>query len=186
MTRNPYAKTVKMFSKVDQLIINRDGEEIYISDSHMIIKMHIAAYDAFFRPASGNFIELNDGEKATKNGNMRMTEKVENGFNLVKFFQDFKNDGATELVNTSPFLMEYARDGKKKEYQRMLTGSGYYVSINEDFYQIAEEIGFTTFYGKGNSVSAIYAEAGNNGILILPIRADQQTIDNFVNIGRVK
>lgn len=70
MAKNPYSKSVKMFSKVEQLIINRDGEEIYLSDSHMIIKMHIAAYDAFFRPASGNFIELADGEKAVRNGNM--------------------------------------------------------------------------------------------------------------------
>lgn len=183
MAKNPYAKTVKMFSKVDQLIINRDGEEIYIADSHMIIKMHIAAYDAFFRPASGNFIELNDGEKAFKNQNMRITEKTENGFNPVKFFQEFRTE-ATEMVNASPFLMEYTRDGKKKEYQRMLTGSGYYVSVNNDFFQIAEEIGFTTFYGKGNSISAVYAEAGNNGVLILPIRYDQQTLDNFISAGR--
>ena len=183
MAKNPYSKSVKMFSKVDQLIINRDGEEIYISDAHMIIKMHIAAYDAFFRPASGCFIELNDGEKAVRNGNMRMTEKTENGFNLVKFFQEFRTE-ATEVVSASPFLMEYTRDGKKKEYQRMLPGSGYYVSVNNDFFQIAEEIGFTTFYGKGNSVSAVYAEAGNNGVFILPIRYNQQTLDDFISVGK--
>lgn len=183
MSRNPYSKSVKMFSKCESLIINRDGEEIYISDSHMIIKIHIAAYDAFFRPASGCFIELNDGEKAVKNQNMRMTEKTENGFNLVKFFQEFRTE-ATEMVNASPFLMEYTRDGKKKEYQRMLTGSGYYVSVNNDFFQIAEEIGFTTFYGKGNSISAVYAEAGNNGVFILPIRYNQQTLDDFISVGR--
>lgn len=183
MAKNPYSKSVKMFSKCETLIINRDGEEIYISDGHMIIKMHIAAYDAFFRPASGKFIELNDGEKAVRNGNMRMTEKTENGFNLVKFFQDFRME-AGEMVNASPFLMEYTRDGKKKEYQRMLTGSGYYVSINEEFYQIAEEIGFTTFYGKGNSVSAVCAEAGNNGVLILPIRFNQETLENFISVTK--
>lgn len=183
MSKNPYSKTVKMFSKSESLYINRDGEEIYISEGHFIVKMHVAAYDAFFRPVSGLFLELADGEKATKNGNMRMTEKIENGFDLVKFFNDFKYDGATELVNASPFLMEYSRDGKKKEYQRMLTGSGYYVSINNDFYQVAEEIGFTSFFGKGNSVSAVYAEAGNNGILILPIRLNQQELESFISAG---
>lgn len=183
MAKNPYAKTVKLFSKAEDLYITRKGEAIFISEGHIIVEMHIAAYDAFFRPASGQFIELEDGENASRRGNITICEKSEAAPNMADIFSKFGEE-AIETVAVSPFLMEYSRDGKKKEYQRMLTGNGYYVAIDEAFYTVAEEIGFASFRGKGNSISAVFAESGNNGIMILPIRADQQKIESFVNVTK--
>lgn len=182
-TRNPYAKTVKFFQKVSDLYISRNGEEVFLSEGHMIVKMHVAAYDAFFRPVSGQFVNLENGEKAAKRGNMTMPEKSGTAPDLEKLFSGFRAE-AKKPVSVSPFLMEYSKDGKKKEYQRMLTGIGYYVSIQETFYSIAEEIGFRSFTNKGNSISGVFAESGNNGIVILPIKADQQKIDSFVNVTK--
>lgn len=187
MSRNPYTKTVKLFSKAESLFITRHDDDIYITEGHIIVKMHIAAYNAFFRPTSGIFIELENNETAIKNNTMAIAEKNNGGFNVYKAFEETKKyEYECQKVHSSPFLMEYSTGGKKNQLQRMLTGSNYYVNINNDFYMVSEEIGFNEFYNKGNSISPVWNEAGNNGILILPIRADQQTIDNFVNIGRVK
>lgn len=184
MAKNPYAKTVKLFSKAEDLYISRKGEAVFISEGHVIVEMHIAAYDAFFRPASGQFIELEDGEKASRRGNMALPEKNAAAPDVGERFNKFEEE-STESVTASPFLMEYSPDGKKKHYQRMLTGHNYYVAVDNDFYAVSEEIGFTSFRNKGNSVSAIFAKSGTyNGIVILPIRADQQKIESFVNVTK--
>lgn len=183
MAKNPYSKSVKLFSKSESLFIQRKDETVFISEGHIILKIHIAAYDAFFRPSSGQFIEMNDGDNAGRQGNMIIPEK-HSTFDIEKCYEGFKCE-AVESVSVSPFLMEYSKDGKKKLYQRMLCGRGYYVSISNDFYELAEESGFTSFANKGTSVSAVFAESGDyNGIAILPIRADQQKIESFVNVCR--
>lgn len=110
--RNPYAKTAKFFQKVSDLYISRTGEEVFLSEGHIIVKMHVAAYDAFSRPVSGQFVNLENGEKATKRGNMTMPEKSGTAPDLEKLFSGFRAE-AEKPVSVSPFLMEYSRDGKK-------------------------------------------------------------------------
>lgn len=99
---NPYTKAVKHFGKADVLIISRREDAIYICDSYMVMKMHIAAYDAFFRPASGQFIELADGEKAERRGNMTMPEKSKAAPDIGKIFEDAIKD-CFAPVHVSPF-----------------------------------------------------------------------------------
>lgn len=183
MSKNPFAKSVKLFSKSTDLYISRTGDCVYLSEGHIIHKMHVAAYDAFFRPVSGQFIELADGEKASRRGNMAMPEKNPAAPDMGDIFEKSVPD-ALNLVYASPFLMEYCADGKKKLLQRMFTGNSYYVAVNNDFYGIAEESGFSEYRNAGKSISPIVAESGDNGIMILPIRADQQKIDAFINACR--
>lgn len=181
---NPYTKAVKHFGKADVLIISRREDAIYICDSYMVMKMHVAAYDAFFRPASGQFIELADGEKAERRGNMTIPEKTAAAADIAKILEDCASS-SDYAVSVSPFLMEYSPDGKKARLQRMFTGSGYYVAIQEQFYQIAAESGFCEYRNGGKSVSPIVATSGPyNGICICPIKADQTKIDSFVNVVR--
>ena len=149
----------------------------------MIIKVPKVAYDLYFRPVSGQFVDLADGESASRRGNETIPEKIRLSVDMARVFEGFRSE-AYETISSTPFLMEYSPDGKKKALQRMLTGNNFYVCVNNDFYGIAEEIGLTTFQNKGTSISGIVAESGNYGIVILPIRADQQKIDDFVRIGR--
>ena len=184
MAKNPYAKSAKLFNKANDLFLTRDGDAIYISEGHIILKMHIAAYDAFFRPVSGQFIELADGEKAGRRGNMSMPEKSETAPDMGKIFEDATKD-CFAPVRVSPFLMEYSLDGKKKLLQRMFTGENYYIAINNDFWEVAEENGFSDFQNGGSFINPIMATSGPyNGIMILPIRADQMKIDAFINVGK--
>lgn len=184
MARNPYAKSAKLFNKAADLFLTRNGDAVYMSEGHIILKMHLAAYDAFFRPVSGQFIELADGEKASRRGNMAMPEKTPAAPDMGKIFEDATKD-CFASVHVSPFLMEYSIDGKKKLLQRMFTGENYYVAINNDFWEVAEENGFTDFQNAGSSIKPILATSGHyNGIMILPIRADQQKIDSFINVTK--
>lgn len=181
--KNPYAKTVKLFSKSNDLYIQRAEHVVYICDGHVILKLHVAAYDAFFCPASGQFIEMQDGEKAAKRGNMTLPEKNGNIFDMQKMFDDFK-EHACLPVTASPFLMEYTGPKGKNALQRMFTGNGYYIAINDAFYEVARENGFTIFWNDGKPVSPVVASSGDNGIVIMPIRLDQEKLDSFVNNGR--
>ena len=186
MAKNPYTKTVKLFSKAESLYIQRVEDAIFLSEGHIIVKIHIAAYDVFFRPASGQFIDMNDGEKAARIGNATMPEKSRDSFDISKCFDGFR-DISGEVVTASPFLMEYTPCSNKKQLLRMFCGRSYYVTVNNDFYAIAEECGFQYFSSKGDSISPVFAESGDyNGIAILPVRADQQKIDEFIQAGAVR
>lgn len=183
MARNPYGKATKLFVKASDLFVTRKEEEIFISEGHMIMKVPKVAYDLYFRPVSGQFVNLADGESANRRGNETIPEKNPASVDMARIFDSFRSE-ACETISPTPFLMEYSPDGKKKALQRMLTGNNFYVCVNNDFYGIAEEIGLTTFQNKGTSISGIIAESGSYGIVILPIRADQQKIDDFVRVGR--
>lgn len=183
MARNPYAKSVKLFSKADDLFISREKDVVYLSEGHIILKIHVAAYDAFFRPVSGQFIELSEGDAAARRGYMTMPEKNPDAPKIYQIIEKAFDDEMINPVFASPFIMEFSPDRKKKILHRMFTGNGYYVAINNDFWEVAEENGFSQFWNKGNSISGIISKSGDNGIFILPIRIDQQSLYDFIKAG---
>lgn len=180
--KNPYQKTAKFYSKAVNLHIQRSGDYISLCDGCSAIRVHVAAYDSFFRPVSGVFVPLADGEKAYKSQDDKIASITPRGIDIEKTISDFflKRSGS---VAVSPFLMEFSRYGKKKEYIRMFTGSGFYVGINENYYSIALENGFTSFESCGNgSRAAITAESWENKMIVLPINMNQEAIKEFVNV----
>lgn len=59
--KNPYQKTAEFYSKAVNLHIQRSGDYISLCDEHSTIRVHVAAYDSFFRPVSGVFVPIADG-----------------------------------------------------------------------------------------------------------------------------
>lgn len=180
--KNPYAKTVKLFSKAESLFIDRRGDTVFLCEGHIIVKLHVVAYDAFFRPASGQFLEMADGEKASRRGDTGMPEKSNAETDIAKLFEGMEAS-ATAPVHASPFLMEFTDMRGKNALQRMFTGDGYYIAINNAFYELAQESGLTEFWNAGSSIQPVVAHSGEyNGIAILPIRLNQEKIADFVNV----
>ena len=184
MAKNPFAKNAKLFAKSEQLYISRKNENVFLSDGHIIVRISVAAYDLYFRPVSGVFLSMEDGEKAEKRNNQALPEKLAFAFDVSKAFDEMKTK-TYEYVNASAFLMEYI-DNKKKILHRMLTGSGFYVSINNLYYELCEELNINTFKSEGKSTAPVIAETDfcNYGIAILPVRMNEQKIMDFVNVSR--
>ena len=183
--RKNFAKAIKVFGKSEQLYIARRESDVFLSEGHIIEKVSVYEYNEFFRPASGRFVELKDGEKVgSRDGGI--PEKA-NGLDIIRLWDEYEKN-STFLVNITPFLMEYSPDGKKKALQRMLTGNGYYVAINNNYYELYDEMddlpGF--FWNGGNSISGVFAQSENKGIVILPIRMNQKQFDNFIQAGMKK
>lgn len=177
MKKNTFKKTITFFKKSETLIIQKQDDIVYLCDGHIIVKIPEWTYNEI-RVNSGRFVEMTDNITMCTHNKGSIPEKTDN-INIAKLFNDCV-ENSTKEVRKTPFLMEY--DDGRKIFQRIFIGDNCYIAINNDFYEIAEEIGFAEYKGTGKSNNPICADTPYYGIEILPIVVSQDKIKELLSI----
>ena len=168
MARNIYKeieKAAKGLAKADQLLIQKDGEAVYVSEGHVIVKVPEGMYTQLFRTVSPRYTEMREDGTAEARGKKELPQMIPGGPDLRRCIPDQEGP----QVMASPFL--YELDGG--QLTRIFWGEDQKViAIKEEYYQLLkvfnEGRGWT---GKGPK-AAVCSEGFSYediGVLILPV-----------------
>lgn len=165
--KNMYKKHCDLFiksAKTTRVCLQRVENEYYITDGITALTVPAALYDNYIRPLNAIFIPLHDGETAAKHPDATFTEIVENGFNIKKTFEMYKD--TNEQVDVTPLL--YTAE-KNKILRVVQIGEHVHTYDNKFIEAAAEYLCDENFKACGGVHPILKAQSAYGGCLILPI-----------------
>lgn len=104
-TKNPYKKHAMVFVKNKErtIIVERTGDNIYISEGFSMLRIPYIYYEFYIRPLSPLFVALEDGQKATREGKSEIPTVGYSDGSLARIFD---NANATLDTTVTPFLYD--------------------------------------------------------------------------------
>lgn len=118
-------RAAKWLAKCDTLILQRDGEKIYICDGHILVKVNPGMYNAVFRIASPRFIDLKDGQTVRGNNKNELPTEC----TRYEFDKLIPTTGAP--LDITPYKVE---NTDKKDLRVCFTADGERVFLWEAYY----------------------------------------------------
>lgn len=166
-------KVARTIAKNDTLIIQRDGDNVYICNSYYIVKVPAALYEEAFRTVSPRFIELAT-DKVVRANNKNELPTVAVGLdvnNLLPRLYDF------EPAEMTPFAMDNS-DGKKL---RVFFSGENQIFVNDDFVQTLKVFASGQVYGKTCKTPIFTDFANDTAIMICPVNVQNYGKFQLVN-----
>lgn len=118
-------KAARFLAKCDTLILQREGESIYICDGNILVKVPAGVYNYCFRIASPRFIDIQDGQAVRANDKRELpTECGKYGFDKI-----IPATGAA--LDITPYKME---NTDNKDLRVCFTADGEKVFLREAYY----------------------------------------------------
>jgi len=174
-------KAAKYIAKMDSLLLHRDGENVYISDGHFLVKIQDCLYNTFFRPVSSRFIPLADGDRAgVQNNKKALPELNPKGANLQKCAPCVYESGYVEAVKV-PFKAE-SRDGK--DLNIFETGDEL-TYINSEYWQALQCLFTSDIYSKGRKFGIASNFDDMTAAFILPVNYQAASRFEIVNTEKL-
>ena len=119
-------KAAKWLAKCDTLILQRDGEKIYICDGHILVKVDQGMYNTVFRIASPRFIDLKDGQTVRANSKNELPTEC----TRYEFEKLIPTTGAP--LDITPYKLEVEQNNI--DLRICFTADGERVFINDLYY----------------------------------------------------
>lgn len=188
---NMAKQAAKFMTKAQRAIIEREGDNIYISDGYWCLKVPVMLYEARFRCISPLYVEMEqDGVKST--GGSAFNIPQGNGYQtgvLTGCWNSTQN-GITEnyhTVNISKFTLDVHNVcGKDGTARLCYCEDGTAIFLNTDFIGMVQNVSYERIESSGKRFNAVMFRDGGFEIeaLILPIRTDYVNVaDIFAGIG---
>lgn len=178
-----YEKAAKWIAKDENLFIQRDGDIIYVSNTHYLIKMYKALYDGAFRTVSPRFIDMvTDGTAGTRGDK--------------KALPVMSADGKPDFRTCIPDLFEYQQAYKtqfimdppveKCASTRLFAIGGNMAYVNEEYYKNLSTFGIGEWYGKNKKSPVLTDFSLDTAVMLLPVNINDYdfrftVIDTDVN-----
>ena len=178
---NKYAQFIKYFDKsADRLYVARFGEDIYISDGYILIKVNPLDYDISFRAEKPYYIAVEDGK-----GFMRFhsDDKLPELSNTPCRFDEIYNDAlkTKKTVRFSPNVTKYQVKGKTQHIELVFLGDDDVMGVQEKYVDLFDSITdmSTGWVGKDR----LNPVAKENVGVILPIRVDASVFADMTEMS---
>lgn len=164
-----YEKAAKFIAKDENLFIQRDGNIIYVSNTHYLIKMYKALYDGAFRTVSPRFIDmLKDGTAGIRGDKKALPVMSPDGKpdfrtcvpNLYEYQEAYKTQ----------FVMDMPTTGGASTRLFAIDGSMAY--INEEYYKNLSAFGIGEWYGKNKKSPVLTDFNLDTAIMLLPVNVN--------------
>lgn len=169
-------KSAKYLAKCDTLILQRDGEKIYISDGHILVKVNTGMYNAVFRIASPRFIDLQDGQSVRANNKRELpTECGKYGFDKM-----IPADGIP--VEVTPYKIEVEENNL--DLRVCFTADGEKVFLNDGYYTNLKCFNPSGVWF-GNNYKTPVMSSFNNDIAVMILPVNRNGIDCKYDIYNV-
>ena len=151
----------KFIAKCDTLILQRDGEKVYICEGHILVKVNIGIYNAAFRVVSSRFIDLKDGES------VRANNKKDLPTGCAKYHFKQLIPATSTPLDITPYKME---NTDNVDLRICFTADGEKVFLSEIFYsnlKCFNQLG--TWYG-ANYKSPVLSDFNQDvAVMIMPV-----------------
>ena len=181
--KNIYKKFIKAMEKSNVIMLERSGNNYFISNSHVILKISKYVYDSFFRIESPVFVELKDGQfgRYQKNSN-KITSISEEGCKL----DTLMSVKEIEIVNKNKFS-NFMLDLKDNVIRWMKINNNDFIAVNNVYYEMFNDIFPNAewhYSTKKNPLIHVDADTYENDALILPINYDPDELNEFISIEK--
>lgn len=179
--KNEYAKFVKYLEKQDNIFVQRDGENVYLTDGKAVLMVPAILYNTYVKPLSGILPELAEDGMGCKRAN-DYTVEMGNGMDIKKAVDGLNTD---YIIKESRFLVEIPVTGKKKNaLARMFyCEGGDYITVNNEYIDMFEEVApLEPWRGAGKWNAPIIRAADGFKVVIFPIRLADGVLDFWKNL----
>lgn len=168
-----YEKAAKYIAKFDTMYINRDGEQVLVSNGHFLVKINIGIYNEIFRTVSPRFIDIKDGEQVAAHDK----KQLPTAGNVDLFVCVPKNNEVVYNSDITGFILE--KDGNNiLSDLRVCFVNGSTMYVNNEYYSMLK-VFFSGLVLSGGVRKGIYSEFDRDtAAFILPVNA------NYANTGR--
>lgn len=179
--KNIYKKFIKVMEKSnDVIMLERSGNNYFISNSHVILKISEYVYDSFFRIESPIFVELKDGQfgRYQKKFN-KITSITEEGCKLDTFMN-------VNTVNRNKFS-NFMTDLKDEVIRWMKINNNDFMAVNNVYYEMFNDIfpnAEWNYSTKNDPLIHVDSNTCENDALILPINYDPDELNEFISIEK--
>lgn len=161
-----YEKAAKWIAKDENLFIQRDGDIIYVSNTHYLIKMYKALYDGAFRTVSPRFIDMTTDGTAGIRGDKKA---------LPVMSPDGKPDFRTCVPNLyeyqeackTQFVMDAPTTGGAST--RLFAIAGNMAYINDDYFKNLSVFAVGEWYGKNKKSPVLTDFNLDTAVMFLPV-----------------
>lgn len=181
--KNEYAKFVKYLEKQDNIFVQRDDDEVYLTDGKVVLMLPAILYNAYVKPLSGVLPELAEDGIGSKRAN-DYTVKMGDGMDIKKAVDGLNTD---YTIKESRFLVEIPVSGKKKHgLARMFyCEGGDYIAINNEYVDMFAEVApAQPWRGAGKWNAPIIRGADEFKVVIFPIRLADGVLDFWKNLEK--
>lgn len=177
---NKYAQFIKYFDKnADRLYVARFGEDIYVSDGYILIKVNPLDYDISFRAEKPYYIAVEDGKGFMRFHNEDKLPELGEPYHFDEVYDKaMRNE---KPVRFSPNVTKYVVHGKTQHIELVFLGDDDVMGVQEQFVDLFASITdmSTGWVGK-DKITAIGKE--NVGV-ILPIRVDETVFADMTEMS---
>ena len=176
--KNVYKDFIKYLLKSDRVRLQRVKDTVYITDGYAELKVPFKEYTLNIRPLDyGTFIDLEDGDEAIRDLGESLSVKRDMGGRLEYLYDSTKADKPAVL--TDFYMKVRKRDGDI----RFLIADGLYVGVNDKYISGAKQF-IPSFSVGGNRLRSIKGELGDIGVIICPIRYNEEPLNFFKTGGK--
>lgn len=179
--KNEYAKFVKYLEKQNNIFVQRDGENVYLTDGKAVLMVPAILYNTYIKPLSGILPELAEDGIGCKRAN-DYTVKMGDGMDIKKAVDCLNTD---YIVKESRFLVEIPVSGKKKHaLARMFyCDGGDYITVNDEYVDMFAEVApMESWLSAGKWNAPIIRATDGFKVVIFPIRLADGTLDFWKNL----
>ena len=165
-------KAARFLAKCDTLILQRDGDNIFVCDGHILVKVPTGVYNYCFRIASPRFVDLKDGESVRAFNKKELP--VECG--KYNFKQLIPATGAP--LDITPYKVE---NTDKKDLRVCFTADGERVFLCETYYDNLKCFNRSGAWYGTNYKSPVFSNFDEDtAVMILPV--NRNGIDSKYNV----
>lgn len=178
-----YEKAAKWIGKAERLYIQRENNDIYLSDTHYLIKIDISLYSYCFRTVSPRFIDIQEGSTACAQEKKALPALQDN-----KFRQDFRKCIPNIYEYTYAEITPFTVDNPGHNDLRLVSiaDNEEMTYINNEFFQVLKIFARGTWYGK-NKRSPLLTDFNNDiAVMILPVNWNNNSKFQVVNAEKVE
>lgn len=170
-------KAAKWLAKCDTLILQRDGEKIYICDRHILVKVNPGMYNAVFRIASPRFIDLKDGQAVRGNNKNELPTMCAK----YNFEQLIPTTGAP--LDVTPYKVEREECNDLRVF---FTADGDKVYLDNEYYTALKCFNNSGVWYGVNYKSLVLSDFNQDvAIMIMPVRDNVECKYDIYNTDEI-
>lgn len=172
---NIYKNYIKCMDKSELIIISRDDENYYISNTFIALKVEPLSYDTFFTMEKPYYIPLEENTSVSYRSKSERKQKPHIG-DKVDFERIFKAEPIGKAIKT-PVKLEL--DNKEVNLFAIQDNSGEYIplAVNVDYIKAFDGI-VDEWNGQGSSIAPLCTE----NAVCLPVRVESDKAKTIVNL----
>jgi len=162
--KNNYFKEIeraaKYIAKADMLIIQREGNTVYICDGHILVKVDTGLYNLSFRTVSPRYIPLEDGKTVRAYTKKQLPEDCSR-YDFKKMIPEKE-----EVLLISPYKM----DTVNNQELRVCFLPEERVYLSEDYYKNLKVFNTSgVWYGSARNKPVFSDFSLDTAVMILPV-----------------